>query len=193
MQPFITHTGRGVVLNRADVDTDQIIPAEYLKRITRTGFGDGLFAAWRGPDFPLDQPERADASILITGPNFGCGSSREHAVWAIQDGGFRALIGPSFADIFNGNALGNGLLPVALPADTVAAIAAAVEADPQLEITVDLQACTVTAGTVSSSFSIDDGVRQRLLEGLDEIGVTLQDEQMITTYEAGRRAYLPSL
>jgi 3-isopropylmalate/(R)-2-methylmalate dehydratase small subunit len=193
VQPFITHTGRGVVLNRADVDTDQIIPAEYLKRITRTGFGDGLFAAWRGPDFPLDQPERAGASILITGPNFGCGSSREHAVWAIQDGGFRALIGPSFADIFNGNALGNGLLPVALPADTVAAIAAAVEADPQLEITVDLQACTVTAGTVSASFSIDDGVRLRLLEGLDEIGVTLQDEQMITTYEAGRRAYLPSL
>ena len=192
MEPFTTHTGRAVPLPRSDVDTDQIIPSDYLKRVSRTGFADGLFAAWRGPGFPLDDPAYASATILLTGDNFGCGSSREHAVWALQDAGFRAVIGPGFADIFRGNALKNGLLPVTLAEPVVAQLIAAVTTDPTAPLTVDLAARHVAGAGVTASFEIDEHTRWRLLEGLDDITLTLRHADEITAYEAPRPGWLPT-
>jgi 3-isopropylmalate/(R)-2-methylmalate dehydratase small subunit len=193
MRPFRVHAGRAVVLDRADVDTDQIVPAEHLKRIERTGFGPFLFAEWRrDPDFVLNRPEADGATILIAGPNFGCGSSREHAVWALEDHGFRAIIAPSFADIFRTNCTKVGLLPVTLPGELVRALMDAVTAEPDLEITVDLEACEVRAGEHRAAFEIDGFTRLRLLEGLDDIGLTLRHEDAIAAYEAARPGWLPT-
>jgi 3-isopropylmalate/(R)-2-methylmalate dehydratase small subunit len=189
-------TGRAVPLDRADVDTDQIIPASWLKRIERTGFGEGLFSAWRAdPGFVLNQPQYGGARVLVAGPNFGSGSSREHAAWALQDYGFAAVISPRFADIFRGNSLKIGLLPVELPAETVAKLMAAVTADPTVEVTVDLESRTVSAPAagVEASFEIDDFTRYRLMNGLDDIGLTMQQEAGISTFEARRPGYLPSV
>jgi 3-isopropylmalate/(R)-2-methylmalate dehydratase small subunit len=194
MDAFTTHTGRAVPLRRTDVDTDQIIPSEWLKRIERTGFGAGLFSEWRAdPDFVLNRPAHAGATILVAGANFGTGSSREHAVWALADFGFRAVISPRFADIFRGNALGNGLLPVQLPEDVVDALMAAVEADPTLEVTVDLGDREVRVpGLATQPFEVDDFTRWRLMEGLDDVGLTLRHEADITRFESTRPAYLPT-
>jgi 3-isopropylmalate/(R)-2-methylmalate dehydratase small subunit len=189
-------TGRAVPLDRADVDTDQIIPASWLKRIERTGFGEGLFSAWRAdPGFVLNQPEYAGARVLVAGPNFGSGSSREHAAWALQDYGFAAVISPRFADIFRGNSLKIGLLPVELPAETVEKLMAAVATDPTVEVTVDLETRTVSAPAagVEASFQIDDFTRYRLMNGLDDIGLTLQHVDGIAAFEARRPGYLPSV
>jgi 3-isopropylmalate/(R)-2-methylmalate dehydratase small subunit len=194
MEPFVTHAGRGVPLRRSDVDTDQIIPASYLKRVSRTGFGDGLFAAWReDPGFVLNQPAYAGATILVAGNNFGTGSSREHAVWALADYGFRVVIAPRFGDIFRNNATKAGLLPVRLPAGVVAALQDAVEADPAMEITVDLAAREVRApaGALTVPFEIDDYTRWRLMEGLDDIGLTLRNVSKISNYETRRPSWLP--
>jgi 3-isopropylmalate/(R)-2-methylmalate dehydratase small subunit len=193
MDAFTTHTGTAVPLRRSAVDTDQIIPAEYLKRITRTGFADGLFKAWRTnePDFVLDQPQYADASVLVAGPDFGTGSSREHAVWALLDGGFRAVISSRFADIFRNNSTKAGLLTVVLPQGDVEALWAQVEADPATQVTVDLQAKQVTYGTVTVPFEIDDYTRWRLLEGLDDVGLTERNLTDIEAFEAGRPVWLP--
>jgi 3-isopropylmalate/(R)-2-methylmalate dehydratase small subunit len=193
MQAFRIHTGRAVVLDRADVDTDQIVPAEYLKRIERTGFGPFLFAEWRkDPDFVLNRPEAQGATILLAGPNFGSGSSREHAVWALEDHGFRAIVAPSFADIFRNNCTKVGLLPVRLPEGTVRALMDAVETDPAAAVTVDLEARTVTGPGVEATFEIDDFTRRRLLEGLDDIGLTMQHEAEISGFERGRPEWLPA-
>jgi 3-isopropylmalate/(R)-2-methylmalate dehydratase small subunit len=196
MEPVRQVTGRAVPLDRADVDTDQIIPASWLKRIERTGFGEGLFSAWRAdPDFVLNRPEYGGARVLLAGPNFGSGSSREHAAWALQDYGFAAVISPRFADIFRGNSLKIGLLPVELPADVVEQLMAAVRADPAVEITVDLETRTVSAPAagVEAAFEIDDFTRWRLMNGLDDIGLTLQHEDAIAAFETGRPGYLPSV
>ena len=193
MQAFRVHTGRAVVLDRADVDTDQIVPAEYLKRIERTGFGPFLFAEWRkDPGFVLNRPEAQGATVLLAGPNFGSGSSREHAVWALEDHGFRAIVAPSFADIFRNNCTKVGLLPVPLPAETVRALMDAVTAEPATELTVDLEARSVTGPNVVATFEIDDFTRRRLLEGLDDIGLTLRHEEWITAFETTRPAWLPT-
>jgi 3-isopropylmalate/(R)-2-methylmalate dehydratase small subunit len=190
---FTVHTGTAVPLRRSNVDTDQIIPAEYLKRITRSGFADGLFAAWRSdPSFVLNDDRYAGASVLVAGPDFGTGSSREHAVWALQDHGFQAVIAPRFADIFRGNALKGGLLPVVLDEDVVAAIQDLVEADPSTPVTVDLVERQVTAGDITASFDLDDYTRWRLLEGLDDIGLTLRRVDDITAFESGRPSWLPT-
>jgi 3-isopropylmalate/(R)-2-methylmalate dehydratase small subunit len=182
-----------VPLRRSDVDTDQIIPSDWLKRIERTGFGAGLFSEWRqDPSFVLNDPAHAGATILLAGPNFGSGSSREHAVWALQDYGFRAVIGPKFADIFRGNSLGNGLLTVVLPAETVETLLAAVEADPTVEITVDLGAREVRGAGVVAPFELDDFTRWRLMEGLDDVGLTLRHAEAISVFEAGRPSFLPT-
>jgi 3-isopropylmalate/(R)-2-methylmalate dehydratase small subunit len=194
MEPFVTHTGRAIPLRRSNVDTDQIIPAEYLKRVSREGFGDGLFAAWReDPAFVLNQPQYAAATILVAGTDFGIGSSREHAVWALTDYGFRAVIAPRFGDIFRTNSTKAGLLPVILPEDTVAAIQDAIEADPTAEITVDLQAREVllAAAGIKASFDLDDYTRWRLMEGLDDIGLTLTHTDEITAFERSRPAWFP--
>ena len=193
MDAFTTHTGTAAPLRRTNVDTDQIIPAEYLKRITRTGFEDGLFVAWRTnePDFVLNRPEYADASILVAGPDFGTGSSREHAVWALMDGGFRVVISSRFADIFRNNSTKAGLLTVLLPQADVEALWTAVEADPTTEVTVDLQAKEVRYGSVTVPFEIDDYTRWRLLEGLDDVGLTERHLADIEAYEAGRQPWLP--
>ncbi|MGH2635052.1 MAG: 3-isopropylmalate dehydratase small subunit [Actinomycetota bacterium] len=194
MRAFTTHTGRAVPLDRADVDTDQIIPAEYLRRVERSGFGPFLFDSWRkkDPDFVLDRPEHDGATILVTGPNFGSGSSREHAVWALEDHGFRALLAPSFADIFRNNCTKVGLLPVELPEPAIRTLMDAVTADPAVEITVDLRERLVTAPGVAARFEIDDFTRWRLLEGLDDIGLTLRHEAEIAAYERARPLHLPS-
>ena len=193
MEAFTTHTGRAVPLRRSDVDTDQIIPSDWLKRVERTGFGAGLFSGWReDPSFVLEQPQYQGASVLVAGENFGTGSSREHAVWALQDFGFRAVVSPRFADIFRSNALKGGLLPVQLTADEVASLWALVEADPALEVTVDLGARELRAGDLVASFPLDDFTRWRLMEGLDDIGLTLRNEPDIAAYEAVRPSYLPS-
>jgi len=196
--PFITHTGRAVSLRRAHVDTDQIIPAEYLKRVTRSGFGDGLFAAWRAdPGFVLNQPQAAGATVLLAGPDFGIGSSREHAVWALLDYGFRAVISARFGDIFRNNSVQAGLLPVRLPEQTVTALADVVEADPQILVTVDLAEREVRAAQasgavlVSAPIDIDDYTRWRLMEGLDDISLTLRYAEDIARYEQGRPDWLP--
>jgi len=199
VQPFITHTGRAVSLRRANVDTDQIIPAEYLKRVTRTGFGDGLFAAWRAdPGFVLNQPHAAGATVLIAGPDFGIGSSREHAVWALLDYGFRAVISARFGDIFRNNSVQAGLLPVRLPEQTVTALAGVVEAEPQTLVTVDLAGREVRAEQqaggallLSAPIEIDDYTRWRLMEGLDDISLTLRHAEEIARYERERPGWLP--
>ena len=198
MEAFTTHTGRAVPLRRSNVDTDQIIPAVYLKRVTRHGFADGLFAAWRAdPEFVLNAPQYEGASILVTGPDFGTGSSREHAVWALQDHGFKAVISSRFADIFRGNSLKGGLLPVQLPADVVARLQDLVEADPTTPVTVDLGARELRAGdgpdSITAPVELDDFTRWRLMEGLDDIGLTLRHEQDITAFEQRRPAFLPSV
>ena len=192
MEAFISHTGRMVPLRRSNVDTDQIIPAVYLKRITRDGFEDGLFAAWRNdPDFILNAPERAGATVLVAGPDFGTGSSREHAVWALQNYGFKAVISPRFADIFRGNSLKGGLLTVELPQDVVDQLWETSEKDPSATVTVDLQSRLVSCGNLEVGFEIDDYTRWRLLSGLDDIGLTLRHEGDISTFEAKRPSYLP--
>jgi 3-isopropylmalate/(R)-2-methylmalate dehydratase small subunit len=193
MQPFTVHTGTALPLDRSDVDTDQIIPAEYLKRIERTGFGPFLFAEWRkDPAFVLNRPEHADASILVAGPNFGTGSSREHAVWALEDAGFRAVIAPSLADIFRTNCTKVGLLPVTLPGDAVRRLMDLVIESPTTRVTVDLEAKAVSAPQFEAGFDIDDFTRWRLLEGLDDIGLTLRHEAAITAFETGRPSFLPT-
>jgi 3-isopropylmalate/(R)-2-methylmalate dehydratase small subunit len=198
LQPFKTHTGRAVSLRRANVDTDQIIPAEYLKRVTRSGFADGLFAAWRAdPAFVLNQPSAAGATVLVAGPDFGIGSSREHAVWALLDYGFRAVISARFGDIFRNNSVQAGLLPVRLPERTVTALADVVEADPQTLVIVDLAEREVRAEQaggavpITAPIEIDDYTRWRLMEGLDDISLTLRHVEDITRYEQGRPAWLP--
>ena len=192
MDKFIRHTGTAVPLRRSNVDTDQIIPAVYLKRVTRTGFEDGLFAAWRNdPAFILNRPERAGASVLVAGPDFGTGSSREHAVWALQNYGFRAVISSRFADIFRGNSLKGGLLTVVLPERAVERIWELTEADPTVEVTVDLEAREVRAGDLVAPFEIDDYTRWRLMEGLDDIGLTLRHVESIDVFETARPAYKP--
>ncbi len=193
MQPLTTHTGTVAPLRRSAVDTDQIIPAEYLKRISRSGFEDGLFVAWRTnePDFVLNRPEYADASVLVAGPDFGTGSSREHACWALLDGGFRAVISSRFADIFKNNSTKSGLLTVVLPQPEVEALWAAAEADPGTQVTVDLQEKRVTYGGHSVPFQIDDYTRWRLLEGLDDVGLTERHLSDVEDYEARRPAWLP--
>ena len=194
MRPFTTHTGRALPLDRADVDTDQIIPAEHLKRIERTGFGRFLFDSWRrDPDFVMNRPEHEGATILVTGPNFGSGSSREHAVWALEDHGFRAILAPSFADIFRSNCTKVGVLPVVLPAETVRALLDAIVADPGLELTVDLREQRVTGAGVDAAFVIDGFTRWRLLEGLDDIGLTLRHADEIDAFEGARPGWLPSV
>jgi 3-isopropylmalate/(R)-2-methylmalate dehydratase small subunit len=193
MEKFTVVTGRAVPLRRSNVDTDQIIPAEYLKRITRTGFADGLFAAWRrDPSFVLNDERYAGAPILLAGPDFGTGSSREHAVWALQDYGFRVVVAPRFGDIFRGNATKASLLPVVLPEDVVATMQALVETDPSTQVTVDLPAREVRAGDVVAAFEIDDYTRWRLLEGLDDIGLTQRHADDITAYEVTRARWLPT-
>lgn len=192
MEKFTVHTGTAVPLRRSNVDTDQIIPAEYLKRITRHGFEDALFAAWRkDPDFVLNQPAYANATILIAGPEFGTGSSREHAVWALQDYGFQVVLSSRFADIFRGNSGKAGLLTAQVSQDAIDALWDLVEADPTAEVTVDLEAREVRAAGVTAPFEIDDYVRWRLLEGLDDIGITLQSQDAIDSYEANRLTFKP--
>jgi 3-isopropylmalate/(R)-2-methylmalate dehydratase small subunit len=194
MDKFTVHTGTAVPLRRSNVDTDQIIPAEYLKRVTKTGFADGLFNAWRAdPAFVLNNPAHEGASILVAGPEFGTGSSREHAVWALRDWGFRAVIAPRFGDIFRGNALKDGLLPVELELPAVEALWDAVDADPALPVTVDLEAREVRAGREIWAFPLDDFSRWRLLEGLDDIGLTLRHEAAVGAYEKGRREWMPAV
>ncbi|KOU68098.1 3-isopropylmalate dehydratase small subunit [Streptomyces sp. NPDC002039] len=192
MEAFTTHTGRAVPLRRSNVDTDQIIPAHWLKKITRDGFEDGLFEAWRkDPEFVTNRPERAGATVLVAGPDFGTGSSREHAVWALQNFGFKTVISSRFADIFRGNSLKNGLLTVVLPQETVERLWKLTEADPDAEITVDLVDRQVRAEGVEAEFELDDNARWRLLEGLDDISLTLQNEADIATYESTRPGHKP--
>ncbi len=191
MEPVTRIAGTAVPLDRSDVDTDQIIPAQYLKRVERTGFGPFLFDEWRkDPSFVLNDPRYTGASILLAGANFGCGSSREHAPWAIEDAGFRAVIAPSFADIFRTNCLKIGLLPVELPAESVSALMRAAEDDPATEIVVDLLERSVRAPGLDETFAIDDFTRWRLLEGLDDIGLTLRNTDAIDAFEAARPAWL---
>ena len=193
MQAFTRHTGTAVPLDRSDVDTDQIIPAQYLKRVERTGYGEFLFDEWRkDPSFVLNDERFAGATILLAGHNFGSGSSREHAVWAIEDYGFRAVIAPSFADIFRNNCTKIGVLPVELPQESVRALMDAVLDDPSTEITIDLEDRTVNAPAVQESFPIDDYTRWRLLEGLDDIGLTLRVQHEIASYESLRPEWLPT-
>lgn len=192
MEAFTRHTGIGVPLRRSNVDTDQIIPAVYLKRVTRTGFEDGLFAAWRSdPNFILNLEPYNRGSVLVAGPDFGTGSSREHAVWALSDFGFRVVIASRFADIFRGNSGKAGLLAAEVEQSDVELLWKALEEQPGLEIIVDLLDKTVTAGTLVVRFAIDDYTRWRLLEGLDDIGLTLRQVEAITEYEKSRPSYKP--
>ncbi|MFG2967704.1 MULTISPECIES: 3-isopropylmalate dehydratase small subunit [unclassified Streptomyces] len=192
MEAFTTHTGRAVPLRRSNVDTDQIIPAHWLKKVTRDGFEDGLFEAWRKDEnFILNRPERQGATVLVAGPDFGTGSSREHAVWALQNYGFKTVISSRFADIFRGNSLKNGLLTVVLDQKIVEALQELSENDPEAEITVDLEAREVRAEGVTASFELDENSRWRLLNGLDDISITLQSEPDIAAYEAKRPSYKP--
>jgi 3-isopropylmalate/(R)-2-methylmalate dehydratase small subunit len=187
-------TGRALPLDRANVDTDQIIPAHWLKRVERTGYAAGLFEAWRrDPAFVLNDPRYAGASILIAGANFGSGSSREHAVWALDETGFRAVIAPRLADIFRANCLKSGLVPVELEPEAVTKLLELALREPRTEITIDVERLTVEAPGVRASFALDDHARARLLEGLDDIAVTLTHADEITTYEAQRATWLPSL
>jgi 3-isopropylmalate/(R)-2-methylmalate dehydratase small subunit len=193
VEPFRTHVGTAVPLRRSDIDTDQIIPSDWLKRVERTGFGAGLFSEWREqPGFVLDRREYAGATVLLAGENFGTGSSREHAVWALQDHGFRAVVSARFADIFRSNALKGGLLPVQLPGEVVEQLMDLVEAEPSTAVTVDLGARELRAGTLVAPFDVDDFTRWRLMEGLDDIGLTLRHEQDVTSYEQSRPSWLPT-
>ncbi|HET7433064.1 MAG TPA: 3-isopropylmalate dehydratase small subunit [Nocardioides sp.] len=197
MDAFTTHTGVGVPLRRSNVDTDQIIPAVYLKRVTRTGFEDGLFAAWRSdPSFVLNDPAYAGGSVLVAGPDFGTGSSREHAVWALQNYGFRVVVSPRFGDIFRGNAGKAGLLAAQVDEKVVQALWDHLAEHPGATVTVDLEARTVRAGegpgAIEDSFDIDDYTRWRLLEGLDDIGITLGHADDIAAYEASRPSFKPA-
>ena len=192
MEKFINHTGSALPLRRSNVDTDQIIPAVYLKRITKNGFEDGLFAAWRNdPSFELNQPQYQKASILVAGPDFGTGSSREHAVWALQNYGFKVVLSSRFADIFRGNSQKMGLLTVILPQDEIEKIWKKVESAPDTKITVDLEAKTVSYDTTSTSFSIDDYTRWRLMEGLDDIGLTFTKIDEVAKFEEKRVSFKP--
>ncbi|MDX6326285.1 MAG: 3-isopropylmalate/(R)-2-methylmalate dehydratase small subunit [Nocardioidaceae bacterium] len=195
MQPVRIVSGTAVPLDRSDVDTDQIIPSDWLKRVERTGFEKGLFAEWRDDrDFVLNQPQYAGASILVAGPNFGTGSSREHAVWAIQQAGFSAVISPRFGDIFRNNAAKNGLVPVVVPADVAELLLRAVVDDPTLEVTVDVERLLleVPAIDVSVPFPLESAVQHRFLEGLDDVGLTMRHVREITDFEDARPAWLPS-
>lgn len=192
MEKFTTHTGVAAPLKRSAVDTDQIIPAVYLKRVTKTGFEDALFASWRqDPEFILNQPAYAGASILVAGPDFGTGSSREHAVWALRDYGFKVVLSTRFADIFRGNAGKQGLVTGVISDADLEALWAALDAAPGAQMTVDLEARTARLGDLQVAFDIDDYTRWRLLEGLDDIGLTLRDEQKIAEFEARREAWRP--
>ena len=195
MDPVRVITGHAVPLDRSDVDTDQIIPSDWLKRVERTGFGAGLFSEWRDDrDFVLNQEPYQGATILVAGPNFGTGSSREHAVWAIMDYGFKAVISPRFADIFRNNSTKNGLIPVQVDPGVGQALLAAVVADPTLELTIDVAARTLSAPAIGLevSFPLDDATRERFMQGLDDIGLTLVHEAAITAFEATRPAWMPS-
>ena len=193
MEPISVHTGRAVALRRSNVDTDQIIPAVYLKRVTRTGFEDGLFAAWRNdPDFVLNHPESAGATILVAGSDFGTGSSREHAVWALRDYGFRVVVSSKFADIFRGNAGKGGLVTACVGQPDVERLWAALDADPATEVTVDLNARTVSWGVESVPFDIDDYTRWRLMEGLDDVDLTLKHADEVSAFETRRPSWMPT-
>ena len=193
MDKFSTHTGVGVPLRRSNVDTDQIIPAVYLKRVTRTGFEDGLFAAWRNdPDFILNQAAYKTGSVLVAGPDFGTGSSREHAVWALNDYGFRVVVSSRFADIFRGNAGKQGLLAAVVAQDDVERLWAALESRPGAEVTVDLTTRTVACEGLEVPFEVDDYTRWRLLEGLDDIGLTLRHVDLVGDFESHRPNWLPT-
>ena len=194
MEKFTAHTGRVLPLRRSDVDTDQIIPAVWLKQVSRTGFGAGLFSAWRSkdPDFVLNRPEYEGASVLVAGPDFGTGSSREHAVWALQDFGFRVVLSPRFGAIFRGNSLKAGLLTGLVPDSVVEDLWARAEKDPTASVTVDLQAREVSYDDVTVPFELDDFTRWRLLNGLDDIGLTLTHTAEVDAFEARRPAYLPT-
>ena len=192
MEKFISHSGSALPLRRSNVDTDQIIPAVYLKRVTRSGFEDGLFAAWRSdPEFVLNKAEYSKASILVAGADFGTGSSREHAVWALQNYGFKAVISSRFADIFRGNSLKAGLLTVILGQSDVEALWSAIEAEPSLEIKVDLETRLVSYKNQAISFDLDDYTRWRLMEGLDDIGLTLRKIDEVENFEEKRAKYKP--
>ena len=192
MEKFIKHTGSALPLRRSNVDTDQIIPAVYLKRITKNGFEDGLFAAWRNdPAFELNQPQYKSATVLVVGPDFGTGSSREHAVWALQNYGFKVVLSSRFADIFRGNSQKMGLLTVILPQDEIEKIWKKIESAPDTKITVDLEAKTVTYDTESIAFAIDDYTRWRLMEGLDDIGLTFTKIDEVTKFEEKRVSFKP--
>ena len=192
MEPIIKHTGIGVPLRSSNVDTDQIIPAVYLKRVTKTGFDDALFANWRkDPEFILNQEPYKHSSVLVAGPDFGTGSSREHAVWALRDYGFKVVISARFADIFRGNSGKQGLVTAQVAQDDIELIWKALEHEPGTEITVDLESKTVTVGALVVPFEIDDYVRWRLMEGLDDIGLTLQNLEAIEAYEAKRPSWMP--
>jgi 3-isopropylmalate/(R)-2-methylmalate dehydratase small subunit len=195
MEPVTVVTGTAVPLDRSDVDTDQIIPSDWLKKVERTGFGAGLFSEWRDDrEFVLNLAQFGGASILIAGPNFGTGSSREHAVWAIMDYGFEAVISPRFADIFRNNCTKNGLVPVQVSAEAGEALMRAVEDDPTLEITIDVERGTVSAPAagIDAEFPLDESTRTRFLQGLDDIGITLGHEDAIEAYESRRHGWLPS-
>jgi 3-isopropylmalate/(R)-2-methylmalate dehydratase small subunit len=192
MDAFTVHSGTALPLRRSNVDTDQIIPAVYLKRVTRTGFEDGLFGAWRNdPDFVLNQPEREGVTVLVAGPDFGTGSSREHAVWALMDYGFKAVISSRFADIFRGNSGKAGLLAAQVDQDVVEQLWALTEADPSIEVTVDLEQREVRAGDLVAPFAIDDYTRYRLLNGLDDISITLGHDEDIKAFEERRPSWKP--
>ena len=193
MDKFTVHTGTAVPLRASNVDTDQIIPAEYLKRITRHGFEDGLFAAWRkNPDFVLNQSQFDGATVLVAGPDFGTGSSREHAVWALMDYGFKVVISSRFADIFRGNSGKQGLLTALVDQDVVDQLWKEIENHPDTKVTVDLESRTITAGGLSAKFEVDEYVRWRLMEGLDDVGLTLKHVDTIGEFEGKRPAYKPT-
>ena len=192
MEKFIKHSGNALPLRRSNVDTDQIIPAVYLKRITKSGFEDGLFAAWRNdPAFELNQPQYKNATVLVVGPDFGTGSSREHAVWALQNYGFKVVLSSRFADIFRGNSQKMGLLTVILPQDEIEKIWKKIESEPDTKITVDLEAKTVTYEATTIAFAIDDYTRWRLMEGLDDIGLTFTKIDEVTKFEEKRVSFKP--
>lgn len=192
MDKFTVHTGKAAPLRASNVDTDQIIPAEYLKRITRHGFEDGLFSAWRKDEnFVLNQPQHQDVSVLVAGPDFGTGSSREHAVWALMDYGFKVVISSRFADIFRGNSGKQGLLTAVVGQDFVEQLWKEIENHPETQVTVDLEERTITAGSLTSKFEVDDYVRWRLLEGLDDVSLTLKHSDEIAAFEAKRPSYKP--
>jgi len=192
MDKFISHTGTVLPLRRTNVDTDQIIPAVYLKRVTKSGFEDGLFSAWRNdPEFVMNQPQHKGATILVAGADFGTGSSREHAVWALQNYGFKVVLSSRFADIFRGNSQKAGLLTVIIPQEKIEALWGAVEANPALEVTVDLDAKNVRYGSEVIDFEIDDYTRWRLMEGLDDIGLTLKNISDVDAFEAKRPSFKP--